>query len=85
MSPSYKKLCKDIFPNTQLVIDKFHVIKHLLDALQQVRKQLKTQYINQETILVKSDTDEQQTHWSYIELLERSHIFFSKCKMNGGR
>ena len=48
--------------------------------LQQVRKQLKTQYINQETILVKSDTDEQQTHWSYIELLERSPIFFSKYK-----
>ena len=81
MSPSYKKLCKDIFPNTQLVIDKFHVIKHLLDALQQVRKQLKTQYINQETILVKSDTDEQQTHWSYIELLERSrYILFKKKK-----
>ncbi|MBK7099066.1 MAG: transposase [Sphingobacteriales bacterium] len=39
------------FPNTQLVIDKFHVIKHLLDALQQVRKQLKTQYINQKQFL----------------------------------
>ena len=80
MSPSYKKLCKDIFPNTQLVIDKFHVIKHLLDALQQVRKQLKTQYINQETILVKSDTDEQQTHWSYIELLERSRYILFKMQ-----
>jgi len=80
MSPSYKKLCKDIFPNTQLVIDKFHVIKHLLDALQQVRKQLKTQYINQETILVKSYTDEQQTHWSYIELLERSRYILFKMQ-----
>ncbi|MBK7100101.1 MAG: transposase [Sphingobacteriales bacterium] len=80
MSPSYKKLCKDIFPNTQLVIDKFHVIKHLLDALQQVRKQLKTQYINQETILVKADTDEQQTHWSYIELLERSRYILFKMQ-----
>ena len=80
MSPSYKKLCKDIFPNTQLVIDKFHVIKHLLDALQQVRKQLKTQYINQETILVKADTDEQQTHWRYIELLERSRYILFKMQ-----
>jgi transposase len=46
MSPSYKKFCKEMFPNTQLVIDKFHVIKHLMDALNHVRKQLKTHCIN---------------------------------------
>lgn len=80
MSPSYKKFCKEVFPNTQLVIDKFHVIKHLLDALQQVRKQLKTQYLNQENILAQSDTAEQQTHWSYIELLERSRYILFKMQ-----
>jgi transposase len=80
MSPSYKKFCKDIFPNTQLVIDKFHVIKHLLDALQQVRKQIKTQYINRETVLTKPDTNEQQTHWSHIELLERSRYILFKMQ-----
>jgi transposase len=80
MSPSYKKFCKEVFPNTQLVIDKFHVIKHLLDALQQVRKQLKTQYLNQENILAQSDTAEQQIHWSYIELLERSRYILFKMQ-----
>ena len=80
MSPSYKKFCKENFPNTQLVIDKFHVIKHLMDALQQVRKQIKTQYLNFETTLVRSDTEAQYTHWSYIELLERSRYIFFKMQ-----
>lgn len=82
MSPSYKKLCKEAFPNTQLVIDKFHVIKYLMDALQQVRKQLKTQCLTNDKTSVKQDTEhgtEQEKVWSDIELLERSR--YTLCKM----
>lgn len=81
MSPSYKKFAKDIFPNTQLVVDKFHVIKHLMDALQQVRKQIKTQCINNEKTLAKQTTDnpDSEKTWSDIELLERSRYIL--CKM----
>lgn len=80
MSPSYKKFCKEIFPNTQLVIDKFHVIKHLMDALQQVRKQLKTQCLNNDNTLTQTDTPGQQNQWSHIEMLERSRYILFKMQ-----
>jgi len=82
MSPSYKKFCKEIFPNTQLVIDKFHVIKHLLDAMNQVRKQLKTQWLTDSQNLLTqttSDNTGQDTPWTDVELLERSRYIL--CKM----
>ena len=81
MSPSYKKFCKEVFPNTQLVIDKFHVIKHLMDALQQVRKQLKTQSLNSEKTLVTATTNtDQEKVWTNIELLERSRYILFKME-----
>ncbi len=78
MSPSYLKLCKDIFPNTQLVIDKFHVIKYLMDALQQVRKQVKTACLLQDesTTTLGNDT----THWTHVELLERCRYILFKMQ-----
>jgi len=81
MSPSYKKFCKEVFPGTRLVVDKFHVIKHLMDALQQVRKQLKTQCLtNDKTLISQSEGDQQQERaWTDIELLERSRYIL--CKM----
>ena len=81
MSPSYKKFCKEAFPNTRLVVDKFHVIKHLMDALQQVRKQLKTQCLNSDKTLVKQPDGDlpQDRVWTDIELLERSRYVL--CKM----
>jgi transposase len=84
MSPSYKKFCKEVFPNTQLVIDKFHVIKHLMDALQQVRKQLKTQCLNDSKTFVKSTlsttNSEDERVWTNIELLERSRYILFKMQ-----
>lgn len=82
MSPSYKKFCKEMFPNTQLVVDKFHVIKHVMDALNHVRKQIKTQCINDaKTLLVltKDDNPGQESTWTDVELLERSRYIL--CKM----
>jgi transposase len=82
MSPSYKKFCKDIFPNTQLVIDKFHVVKHLMDALQHVRKQIKNQCINNAKTDVKQTNSEQEKIWSDIELLERSRYILFKMQLD---
>jgi len=76
MSPTYKKLCKEVFPNTRLVIDKFHVIKHLMDALQTVRRQLKDQAINKEQNIQLSG----HRFWSEIELLERSRYLLAKMQ-----
>ena len=69
-----------MFPNTQLVIDKFHVVKHLMDALQQVRKQLKIKCLNDEKTIVHSGTTEQKRQWSDIELLERSRYVLFKMQ-----
>jgi transposase len=80
MSPSYKKFCKEVFPNTRLVVDKFHVIKHLMDALQQVRKQLKTQCLNDKSLVSQPDEDPGlERAWTDVELLERSRYIL--CKM----
>ena len=83
MSPSYKKLCKEVFPNTQLVIDKFHVIKHLMDALQQVRKELKTECLTHDKTLAGQSSPtgpEQEKPWTEIELMERSRYTLFKMQ-----
>lgn len=84
MSPSYKKFCKEVFPSTRLVVDKFHVIKHLMDALQQVRKQLKTQCLtNDKTLINHQESDQEQDRaWTEIELLERSRYILCKMQMD---
>jgi len=43
MSPSYLKFCEDVFPQSNIVIDKFHVVKQVLEALQSVRLRCKNQ------------------------------------------
>jgi transposase len=47
MAPSYLKLCKDSLPQATVVIDKFHVMQHVLDALQQVRADIKKELQDQ--------------------------------------
>ena len=78
MSPSYKKFCKNAFPQAELIIDKFHVVKHLMDALHLVRKQLKTQCINSgKTLAIPT---KEQAVWTDIELLERSRYIITKMQ-----
>lgn len=82
MSASYKKFCKEMFPNTQLVVDKFHVIMHLMDALNLIRKQLKTQCLTNPQTLLRQTTEynvEQESIWTDVELLKRSRYII--CKM----
>ena len=49
-----------------------------MDALQQVRKQLKTQCINKENTITASNDREQEKIWTDIELLERSRYILFK-------
>lgn len=82
MSPSYKKFCRQMFPNTQLVIDKFHVVKYLMDALQQVRKQIKDQCLNNPVYTRPSETKADEKVWTDIELLERSRYILFKMEID---
>ncbi len=77
MSPSYKKLCRDMFPSARLIVDKFHVVKHLMDALQQVRKQIKAQCLTNDKATQKEAVG--GGVWTEIEMLERGRYIL--CKM----
>ena len=81
MSPSYKKLCREVFTDAMLVIDKFHVIKHLMDALQQVRRQLKSQcLLDNKAINSQPDGGSAEEEvYTQAEMLERSRYIL--CKM----
>lgn len=78
MSPSFKRFCKETFPNAQLVVDKFHVVKHVMDALQQVRRELKIQCVNQKKKSGKRTSADAENKWTEIEMLERSRYMLLK-------
>lgn len=82
MSSSYIKLIKDVFPEAMVVIDKFHVITHLMDALRQVRGQLKTQILNETKLRAAQPTDPSPTAvdlpWTDMEMVERSRYILCK-------
>ena len=85
MCSAFKKLCKEVFPNTKLVIDKFHVVKHLMDALQMVRRQLKAQCLNSNKIMSEEnveETKETEKIWTDVELLERSRYSLVKMEVD---
>jgi transposase len=71
MSPSYKKFCRENFENTELVIDKFHVVKHIIDAMQQVRKTIKTN-------LTLEESKQAYDKWTTIEMLDRARYILVK-------
>ncbi len=50
MSPMFNKICIQLFSHTQLIINKFHVIKHLMDALNTVKLLLKKKLKASKTI-----------------------------------
>lgn len=76
MSPMYKKVCVDLFPNATLSVDKFHVIKQVLDVLQSLRIEAKNE-LKQE----QNNTIIAPYGWSKIELLEKSrYILYKKSE-----
>ena len=44
LSPTMQKIIKELFPSASLVLDRFHVMKILLDDLQSIRIRLKTKF-----------------------------------------
>lgn len=73
MSPMFKKMCLEVFPNATLSVDKFHVIKQVLDVLQAKRIEAKND-------LKKEDANEVIAiyGWTKIELLEKSRYILYK-------
>lgn len=85
MSPSYEKFCQQNFPKAILISDKFHVVKHIVEAVQAVRIRLKQEelsawpttskerkQVEKETRLINGETK--------IEMLTRSRYLLFKMR-----
>jgi transposase len=70
MSPTYFKLCYDQMPYAQIVIDKFHVIKYVYEALLEVRTNIKKE-LAEGLSKGKLKTENDKEIFRELELLNR--------------
>ena len=70
MSPTYLKLCREQMPHAQTVVDKFHVMSYLYDAVLDVRSRIKKELAEQLT-KGKEKTEEDRKILYGLELLKR--------------
>jgi transposase len=75
MSPTMKKICTDNFTNAAIVVDKFHVIKHVMDALNTVRLNIKKKLKITDNINKSNPND-----WTDLEFLEKTKYLIYKMK-----
>jgi transposase len=79
MSPSYLRFIQSTFENSQIVIDKFHVIRYVLDAVQNVRIQIKNQLM-ESLPKSKRKTAKDRKVLSELELLNRSKYLLTQSQ-----
>lgn len=87
LSPTYEKFCEQSFPQAMLVADKFHVVKHIVEAVQTLRLRLKQEEIALVPTTKKERREyEKQTRLingeSRIEMLTRSRYVLFKRQEN---
>jgi transposase len=70
MSATYLKLCREQMPNAEMVVDKFHVMQYVYDAVLQVRSRIKKELADLLT-KGKEKTQEDKNILYQIELLNR--------------
>jgi len=85
LSPTYEKFCEQAFPQATLVADKFHVVKHITEAVQSLRVRLKQEELSKLQPTKKERRDyEKNTPLlngeSRIEMLTRSRYLLFKRK-----
>lgn len=86
LSPTYEKFCEQSFPDAMIVADKFHVVKHIVEAVQTLRLRLKQEEIAKLPTTKKERREyEKQTKLtngeSRIELLTRSrYVLFKRTE-----
>jgi transposase len=86
LSPTYEKFCEQSFPAAMVVADKFHVVKHIVEAVQTLRLRLKQEEIAKLPTTKKERREyEKQTKLingeSRIEILTRSrYILFKRTE-----
>ena len=85
MSPTYEKFCEQNFPRAILISDKFHVVKHIVEAVQAVRIRLKQEELSALPITAKERKQaEKETRLingeTKIEMLTRSRYLLFKMR-----
>ncbi|MGH2563788.1 MAG: ISL3 family transposase [Ginsengibacter sp.] len=86
LSPTYEKFCEQNFPNATIVADKFHVVKHIIEAVQTLRLRLKQEEITKLPTTKKERREyEKQTKLingeSRIKMLTRSrYVLFKRTE-----
>ena len=78
MAPSYLKLIREELLKAQVIIDKFHVMKYVYDAVQQVRIDIRKQVIDQLSQGQRRKKDEGLL--SELEQLKKSRSCLSRSK-----
>jgi transposase len=71
MSPTYLKLCREQLPQAETVIDKFHLMGYLYDAVLDVRSRIKKK-LAEGLSKGKKKTEKDKKILSEMELLKRS-------------
>lgn len=87
LSPTYEKFCEQSFPDAMIVADKFHVVQHIIEAVQTLRLRIKQEEIARLPTTKKERRQyEKQTKLingeSRIELLTRSRYVLFKRTSN---
>jgi len=70
MSPTYLKLCREQMPHAKTVVDKFHVMSYLYDAVLEVRSRIKKE-LTEKLTKGKEKTEEDRVILCQLELLKR--------------
>ena len=73
MSPTYLKLCREKFPKAETVIDKFHVMQYLYDAVLDVRSRIKKK-LAEGLSKGKKKTDKDKEILREMDLLKRCRL-----------
>ncbi len=81
MSASYLKFIRSTFKNCKIVIDKFHVIRYVLEATQNVRIQIKNQLLENLPKGTRRTQGDEKT-LSDLELLKRSKYLLTQSQSN---
>jgi len=87
LSPAYERFCEQSFPGAVVVADKFHVVKHIVEAVQTLRLRIK----QEETAKLPATKKERRAYEkatklingeSRIEMLTRSRYVLFKRQEN---
>lgn len=77
MSPTYLKVCREKLPQAQRVIDKFHIMQYVYDAVAQVRQRIKKE-LTEELSKGKQKTKKDKEILSDLESLRRCRHLLSQ-------